>query len=145
MKKITCFLFLMISYNAIQALDTGNNPAIVKAFEKRFPEAEHITWFFSNEHYVVKFQWKGILCNYRYDYKGELKESIRYYMAPFLPPFILEAVYAKYKTATIKNVTEHTIGDHTEYNIMLENGDQLLHLKADRLGFCWLYKKYKKQ
>lgn len=119
---------------------------ILKAFRTHFPEVSNPSIFHSGNTYTVSFKTSDSATSGRifYDAEGDLTETILYYGAEELCPFIRSKIVSKYKDKKIYSVTEVQNDSEHFYHVILENANGLMVLRVDHDGTMHVEKKYKK-
>ena len=119
---------------------------IMKSFHAHFPELTNAFIYHSGDTYTVSFR------NFKnntsgriyYGSDGNVLETIRYYGAKELSPFIRSKIQSKYKDKSIFMVTDVENDSEHFYQVILENENSLMVIHVNDDGSMHLEKKYKK-
>lgn len=148
MKKIIFLSLLILSSAGVFATNLRDEPEkILKIFHRDFPNIKSQMIYHIGESYMVYFKNEEEDVAYRiyYNNDGNLLQTIKYYSAESLAPFIRSKVNAKYKNKIISSVTDITNDSEHFYQIVLEDGKSWIYLKVDDNGSMQVEKKLKKQ
>lgn len=145
MKKIflTAFVvaFALLSF---AATPSEVNEKVLAAFSKTFKDANNVVWHEFADYYEVRFVQNAIDTRVRYDLKGNILESVRYYHEESLPLFIKSKLHTKYPDKKIFGVTELTKEGELNYYIVLEDEKCWTTINSDYFGNTSVYQKFKK-
>lgn len=147
MKKII-FLCLILAYSA--STFAAGFPApekILKIFHRDFPHVQNQSISLVGDSYVVYFKNENEKTAYRvyYNTNGDILQTMKYYSAENLAPFIRSKVNSKYKDKTITSVTDVTNDSGHFYQIVLEDARSWIYLDVNEKGFMQVQKRLKKQ
>lgn len=150
MKKILFLSLIAASSMSIYSAPLPANPdisaKIMKAFHSHFPEVATSSIYQAGDTYIVTFKSADNNSSGRiyYDSDGNLLQTIRYYDAKELSPFIRAKIEATYKDKTILNVTEVENDSEHFYKVILQDASSMIVVRVKRNGSMHLEKKYKK-
>ena len=150
MKK--AFLLCLIAASSMSIFATSLHATpdvsakILKSFHSHFPEVTNSSIYHNGDTYVVIFKSPDNNSSGRmfYDKDGNLLETIRYYKADELSPFIRSKIASKYKDKSIFMVTDVENESEHYYQVILENANTMLVVHVNNDGSMHLEKKYKK-
>lgn len=119
---------------------------ILKSFHSHFPEVTNSSIYHNGDTYVVIFKSPDNNSSGRmfYDKDGNLLETIRYYKADELSPFIRSKIASKYKDKSIFMVTDDENESEHFYQVILEDANTMFVVHVNNDGSMHLEKKYKK-
>jgi hypothetical protein len=145
MKKILIILF---AFTAVAANAGDRNPEInqniIKSFNETFIYAQDVVWQERDNVYQANFWQGGINIRARYDDRGNLLGTIRYYFEKQLSPVILAKLKKKYSGKPIFGITEVSFDDDTSYFITLQDDKNWYTVKSDVYGNLQQTEKFKK-
>ena len=150
MKK--AFLLCLIAAGSMSIFSTSLHATpdvsakILKSFHSHFPEVTNSSIYHNGDTYVVIFKSPDNNSSGRmfYDKDGNLLETIRYYKADELSPFIRSKIASKYKDKSIFMVTDDENESEHFYQVILEDANTMLVVHVNNDGSMHLEKKYKK-
>lgn len=140
MKRI--MLFLVAAYSCLQLL-AAPNEKVLERFQSSFPDATDVSWSDDNDAYVVYFVKDQLQFRIWYNRDGKVQQTIRYYDASRLNPYVYAKVREKYSDWTPKLVTELTSDAGMEYQITIMRGDEWYDLRSNAYGELSVEKKYR--
>jgi len=115
---------IVLALPTAQAQEKGatNAPvAVKKAFEKRFPNAEHVEWDMEDANiYEAEFKWKGIEHSANYSATGVWMETEMEVKEATLPDAVRKALkmdYADHKVKECESVEKPDSGMHYEVEL----------------------------
>ena len=119
---------------------------ILTSFKAHFPDYRNPTVFRMGDTYTVSYKDDDNKTSGRfyYDADGNLIQSMRYYGADELSPFIKEKIEAKYKGKSIYMVTDVESNSGHFYQVLLQNADKLLVVHVNSDGTMYTEKKFNK-
>ncbi len=148
MKKIIVLCLLMIGSASIFATSLPDAPEkILRIFHRDFPNIQNQTISQVGDSYIVYFKNEEEKTAYRvyYNADGDILQTMKYYSAEDLSPFIRSRVNSKYKDKTITSVTDVTNNSGHFYQIVLEDSKSWIYLNVNEKGSMQVQKKLKKQ
>lgn len=143
MKKLLVAAVLLISV-ASYATPPEISEKVLKAFKETFSQAKDVSWDEFDDFYSVTFNNQNIDTRIRYDKEGNVVQTIRYYFAQQLPPFIQCKLKNKYADKTVFGVTEMRTENEMSYYIILQDAKYWITIKSDELGNMQVQDKMKK-
>jgi hypothetical protein len=111
MKKLTFWIFAMVSFQFIQAqkLDASKVPSQVKsAFSNKFPGLENVNWEKENGQYEASYKKDGQSCSALFKSDGTFTESEIDIKVTELPAAATEYLNEHYKGTEIKEASKIT-------------------------------------
>ncbi len=151
MKKLflLCFAALMsagIFATPSHTTSFDESAKILKIFHQNFPEVSNSSIYRAGDFYVVHFsnQEKGSSCHIFYDRDGNVVETISYYNAQGLSPFMRSKIAKKYKGKNIQGITEVTDANQHYYQIIMQDVSTMLIVHASENGLMHIEKKFKR-
>ena len=132
MKRTLSFVFSMLILASTYAADVVVNSKVLEIFQQSFSSAEDVSWHETSEHYTVSFQQSAIRATVKYDKKGNMVSSVRYYSPELLPVSIISKVSAANPDAKMFGVTEVTVGNRMMYFINLQSKTNWIRVKVDK-------------
>jgi len=148
MKKIIFLCLLMICSARIFATTLPDAPEkILKVFHRDFPNVQNQTVYHIGDSYMIYFKNEENNIAYRiyYNTNGDILQTMKYYAAEDLAPFIRSRVNAKYKGKTISSVTDVTNDSGHFYQIILEDAKSWTYINVNEKGSMQVEKKLQKQ
>ena len=150
MKK--AFLLCLIAAGSMSIFATSLHASpdvsakILKTFHSHFPEVTNSSIYHNGDTYVVIFKSPDNSSSGRmfYDKDGNLLETIRYYKADELSPFIRSKIASKYKNNGIYMVTDVENDTDHFYQVILQNANTMLVVHVNNDGSMQLEKKFRK-
>lgn len=123
---------------------------ILRMFHRDFPGVQNPTFYHFDDSYMVDFKDNKADIAYRIYYKnnGDILQTIKYYGAENLTPFIRSKVNLKYKDKTISSVTDITNETgrfYQIYQIALEDTKSWVYIKVNDNGSMQVIKRLRKQ
>lgn len=150
MKKAIFICLIAASSMSIFATPLHASPdvsaKILRTFHSHFPEVTNSSIYYNGDTYVVTFKSPDNSSSGRmyYDRDGNLLETIRYYSADGLSPYIRSKIASKYEDKSIFMVTDFENESEHYYQVILENANTMLVVHVNSDGSMHLEKKYKK-
>lgn len=129
---------------AFAATPVTVNEKVLSSFSKSFQHANNIVWSEHNDHYVVRFLQGTIDSRVKYDLKGNVLETVRYYNEESLPMFIKSKLQDKFTGKKVFGVTEIAKDGELNYYIILEDAKNYITVKSDYFGNTAVLTKLKK-
>lgn len=148
MKKIIFLCLLMISCAGIFATKLPDAPEkVLKMFHRDYPEAQNETIYHVGDSYMIYFKnaIENVAYRIYYNTSGDILQTMKYYSAEDLSPFIRSRVTTKYKNKTISSVTDVTNDSEHFYQIVLEDKKFWIYLNVNEKGNMQVEKKLQKQ
>ena len=149
MKKIiflclAAFLSTGIFASSSPSSDPSNE--ILKIFNHDFPDVSNYKMSLVDGYYIIHFQDEenSSSCSVYYDSKGNMAQTIKYYSADELSPFIRAKINASFKGKEITNVSEVTNNAEHYYQIILQDSKSMFIVNSNVNGTLHLEKKYKR-
>jgi hypothetical protein len=118
---------------------------ILKIFHRDFPNVQHQTVYHVGDSYMIYFKNENVAYRIYYNTNGDIQQTIKYYSAEDLAPFIRSKVNSKYKGKNISSVTDVTSDTGHFYQIVLEDSKSWTYLNVNEQGFIQVKKKLQKQ
>ncbi|MEO8960586.1 MAG: hypothetical protein ABI325_01810 [Ginsengibacter sp.] len=148
MKRIIFLCLLVLCSASIFATNLSDAPEkVLKIFHRDYPEAHNETVYHIGDSYMIYFKNANDNSVYRiyYNKAGNILQTMRYYSAEELIPFIRSRVNTKYKNKTISSVTDVTNDSGHFYQIVIEDKKSWIYLNVDEKGNMVVEKKLHKQ
>lgn len=144
--KTSLFIFLLLYVITLTAhQDKSPDKSVDIVFNKAFPEATNVKWFENEDGFVVYFTISPVHYQLNFNHTADIKQSIRYYKAACLPPFILSRLAQKFPDPEIESITEVQDATSTNYMIRLADKEKIIEIKSDASGNFVLHKVLKKE
>lgn len=148
MKRIISLCLLLLCSASIFASNLPDAPEkVIKMFHRDYPQARNETVYHVGDSYMIYFKNPSQNATYRiyYNTSGEILQTMKYYSAEELSPFIRSRVNTKYKNKTISSVTDVTNDSGHFYQIVIEDKKSWTYLNVDEKGNMEIEKKLQKQ
>jgi prenyltransferase beta subunit len=148
MKKIIFLGLILACSVATFATTLPDAPdKILKIFHRDFPNVQNQSISLVGDSYMVYFKNEDERTAYRvyYNTNGDILQTIKYYSAENLSPFIRSRVNSKYKDKTITSVTDVTNSSGHFYQIVMEDSKSWIYLDVNEKGSIQVQKRLKKQ
>ena len=143
MKKLITLSLLAL---VLTVANAQTPPAVLKAFNSSFHDAQQVEWFSSSDNYVVHFQHEGVSMVITYDKYGTLQGSKRISeKETLLPLSVLHELKQRYSDKRVTLVTERFEEGIITYNIQLQNDKQIWIVSATTNGSFAVLEKMNKQ
>lgn len=112
---------ILLAVCAQLTVQAAPDEALLRLFNRTFPQAEYVTWTEEGEYDIVSFIQNEN--NYRiwYDRGGSIVYSLRYFGEAELPLSVLSAVKKKHRDRRIEGVTEITDKEGVSYEFVLSD------------------------
>ena len=144
--KTSLFIFLLLYVVTLTAhQDQTPNKSVDKIFNKAFPDATNVKWFENEDGFIVYFTISPVHYQLNFNHTADIKQSIRYYKAAYLPPYILTRLTQKFPDPEIESVTEVQDVTNTNYMIRLVDKEKIIEIKSDANANFEVYKVLKKE
>lgn len=144
--KTSLFIFLLLYVVTLTAhQDQTPNKSVDKIFNKAFPDATNVKWFENEDGFIVYFTISPVYYQLNFNHTADIKQSIRYYKAEYLPPYILTRLAQKFPDREIESVTEVQDVTSTNYMIRLVDKEKIIEIKSDANANFEVYKVLKKE
>ncbi len=151
MKKLilTCFAAILsagIFASPSHPASVDESAKILKIFHQNFPEVSNHSIYHAGDFYIVHFsnEEKQSSCRIYYDKDGNVVQSISYYTAEDLSPFMRSKIAKKYKGKDIEGVTEVTNASQHYYQVIVQDASTMLIVHAYDNGLMHTEKKFKR-
>lgn len=145
MKKALFTAAILVSTLMTFANPTNNiNEKVLTAFNANFKNANQVVWHEYNNFYEVRFVEGTTDTRIKYDKKGNVLETVRYYTEEGLPLFVKVNLKNKFADKKIYGVTEIAKASDLNYIIILEDETTWTTVKSDYFGNSTVEKKYTK-
>jgi len=143
---------VFLTSNALMASEpvpvTKVSDKVAKSFERSYKSVEDLKWYAeeSDGHYIAVFKQEEILVKAKFDDKGKLLTSTRFYNEETLPVEIREKVKKRFPDRTIFGVTEVTDAEKDEvvYYLKMQCEKNWYTVKVSDGGSVSTVQKYKK-
>lgn len=133
--KITIVIFLLLYVITLSAhQDQSPDNSIDTTFKKAFPDATNVKWFENQDGFVVHFTINPVQYRLNFNHDAEIEQSIRYYKAAYLPPYILTRLVQKFPVQEVESVTEVQNPNGISYRIRLNDAKKIIELESDGSG-----------
>ena len=141
-KLIFLCLFAVFSTGIFASSYPDASERILKLFHRDFPNVHQQIFHDYGDSYMVYFKEdENSSCRVYYNLDGTMSETIKYYSAEQLDPFIRAKVDEKYHGKIIFGVTEVISNDEHFYEIVLQDNKAWYTIKSDAIGSMSLEKK----
>ena len=144
MKKILVLLLLLSAAATSFATPPSVNEKVLKVFQEAFPGVENARWYEYDDYYQVYFDNGDVKCRIKYDLKGQLISTIRYYGEKTVCPFLKAKVTQKFPGKKIFGVTEMNSENEISYEFILEDEKTWTKVTSDATGQMTVTSKFKK-
>jgi hypothetical protein len=148
MKKIFLALSLILTVavsSSIASPVSGENPEVVKAFNKQFAGAENVKWSTTDAGVAkVSFTWSDTRAEAYFDSDGELIATIRNILYDQVPMNVMRAVNARFKAPVVISVNEVYSAGSSRYILSLEDAGKKITATISSTGDIVEVKKAKK-
>lgn len=145
MKKL--ILLLTIASTTLLASANPNPPVsekVLKVFKTVFPQIENAKWYEYEAYYEVYFDKDNIKTRIKYDLEGKVLSTLRHYEEKSLSPFLKAKIALRYPGKKIFGVTEVNTESELNFNIVLEDDNNWIHVQSDATGNMSVTDKFKK-
>ena len=133
--KTSLFIFLLLCVSSLTAhQDHLPGKSVDTVFNKAFPDATNLKWFENDDEFVVYFDIDEVHYQLNFNNAADIKQSIRYYKAENLPPYISARVAREFPELEIEGVTEVQAAASIHYMIVLTDKETILKVKSDVSG-----------
>lgn len=136
MKTAILSAALLLSVAATAAASRINpvNEKVMKTFNEVFRNVSTPVWNVAGNYYDAFFVNASVKTRARFDSKGHLVQTIRYYTESSLPANILYKIKRAYQGKEVYGVIETTTDDGINYGIILKGDEKYIRIDADTLG-----------
>lgn len=136
MKTVVLSAAILLSVAAATAAPKVNpvNEKVMKTFNEVFRNASTPVWNVIGGYYEAFFVNASVTTRARFNSKGHLVQTLRYYTESSLPANVLYSVKKTYQGKEVYGVIETTNRDGVNYTIILKGDKKYIHINADTLG-----------
>jgi hypothetical protein len=145
MKKILITLAIIIKLTADTfATEEKVNPAVLHAFNSKFPNAQEVSWVAGDKYYKAAFSYYGTWMSAWYTTTGKFISVTRNFSSTELPLYLRNSLKTRYAGYWITDLVEESGKSGFSYYITIENADKRIVLKS-KSGDDWeTYNEYEK-
>ena len=141
MKKLVLLLAIVFATQLAFASDATTPSSASWSFKRDFHKATNVQWQYAETYVKASFVLDNQFMNAFYSPDGELMAVTRNILCEQLPLKLIMELKQNYSTYWISNLFEVVNESGDQYYITLENGDEILVLKAKAHKSWKLYQK----